>query len=220
MTAKSSPEAPSSEVIAGVTVKPRPSGEGAGRALARPRRRSRRGPGGSGRPAAPGCRCGPRGCRRCGSRSADRSPDRSAGSTATEVRPEPEMAGSSARPGTSRSLLLQRPELREQRARRRLQQRRDVDVVGAEAHAVAAERRRAPPGRGRAPPRAHRGARGCRGSPPAGRRCRAPCRSAPGPAARSISGFSSVADVGGEPGGKARSRPGRAAARKAARRRG
>ena len=47
-----------------------------------------------------------------------------------------------------RSLVRERPELRRQRARRRLEQERQIDVIGAEADAVFAQAWRAPAGRG------------------------------------------------------------------------
>ena len=49
--------------------------------------------------------------------------------------------------------MLERPELRRQRARRRLEQRRQIDVIGAEAHAVFAQASRAPAGRAPSPRR-------------------------------------------------------------------
>ena len=76
-------------------------------------------------------------------------------------------------------LVLQRPELREQRARAGLQQGRHIEVMRAEADAVAAQQARASWSSPRtSSPR--RAGQGCRGSPPGGRRCRAPCRSASG----------------------------------------
>ena len=66
-------------------------------------------------------------------------------------------------------------------------------MVGAEADAVTAETRALILAQAAHLLRAPRGDRGCRDSRLAGRRCRAPCPRGSGPAARSISGFSSAA---------------------------
>ncbi len=56
-----------------------------------------------------------------------------------DVRPDAARCSNSVTPFGVRRFVLERPELCRQRARRRLQQDRQVDVIGAEAHAVFAQ---------------------------------------------------------------------------------
>ena len=95
--------------------------------------------------------------------------------------------------------VAQRPELRRERAGRRLQQRRQVDVVGAEAHAELAQRAARRPGRGSSSPRRRASAPARRALRRPGRRCRARCPSSPSPVSSSISGPSSFLTCWAEP---------------------
>ena len=61
------------------------------------------------------------------------------GSTAKDVRPEAAKCSSRSAAVLIDAGLGQRPQLRAQRPRRRLQQRRDIDVMGAEADAELAQ---------------------------------------------------------------------------------
>ena len=117
----------------------------AGRALGR-RTRLCRGarPPGHQRPdhdrrAAPACRCAPRAVRTCGSRRRDKRPPARPGRRAARSGP-----GAAARAGLSTSSPARLPffkthKQQRQLGRGRLQQRREVDVEGAEAHAVLAQ---------------------------------------------------------------------------------
>ena len=95
------------------------------------------------------------------------------------MRPRRRAAAIASRPLLSGAVVLERPELRREHARRRLEQRRQVDVIGAEAHAVLAQRRAR-----RLVERSSRRRRPCRARARraprrAGRRCRARGRSRP-----------------------------------------
>ena len=126
--------------MATVTVKPWPSiAPGAACRPAMPGRQASAG--GSDRRAARGYRPAPRAARIRDSRRRGRAAWPTSGSTAMEVRPLEASAGRSSSPFWLEAAVLQRPEQQPERARRRLQQRRHVDVIGAEADAVFAQRR-------------------------------------------------------------------------------
>ena len=95
---------------------------------------------GSGPPAAPACRGGPRAGRTHDSRRRDRTPPGPAGSGANEVSPARGGSGMARHVEPVRGAVLQRPEASRVR-RGRLQQGREVDIEGAEAHAVLAQLR-------------------------------------------------------------------------------
>ena len=147
------------------------------RLSARQRLRAKPAPGGSDRQAVREYRRARRARRTPDSRRCDRAPASISRLTGIEVRPLPARCNKSSRPLLCGPSWRSAQKLRGERARRRLEQRRQIDVIGAEAHAVFAQSSRAPAvpapslRRRRVADRARRAPR------PAGRRRRARCRS-------------------------------------------